>query len=135
MSSGNRVNFLDIIIIIEKGKMLRKNHKDKRTLFDENWKFYKLKDKYDYVLAVKIVKAGFRDKIRFSLDGAIINRLTDRVINNYVITRSGEREMILSNNNVISTKQLIKLKPLESLSDKKLERKIFPNNNIGVIDI
>lgn len=82
--------------------------------------FYLLKDKYDYVLAVKIVKPGFIEKIRFSLDGVIINRLTDCVINNYVITRSGERQMVLSNNKVISTKQHVKLKSLENLSDNKL---------------
>lgn len=71
--------------------MLRINHKDKITLFHENWKFYKLKNKYDYVLAVKTVKPGFIDKIIFSLDGAIINRLTDSVINNYPTPTPGER--------------------------------------------
>lgn len=131
--NGNKFNFLDLIN--NKAKLLRTNHKDKITSFDENWMFYLLKDKYDYVLAVKILKPGFIEKIRFSLDGVIINRLTDSVINNYVIRKSGEREIILKNNKVISIKQNIKLKALENLSDKKLEKKVFPNNNIGVIDI
>ena len=49
---GKLVNFLDLIKA--KASMLSPKHKDNITSFDVSYKFYLLKDKYQYVLAVKV---------------------------------------------------------------------------------
>lgn len=88
---GNKVNFIDIIK--NKAKFLRLNHNDCITSFDSNFKFYLLKDKSDFVLAVKYVNKYSVEKIRYSLDGVVINRVIDNIDNNVVTRICGEKKI------------------------------------------
>lgn len=52
------------------------------------YKFYLLKDKKsNYVLAIKWLDSTTIDKIRYSLDGVIINHVSDKLIGNNTISR------------------------------------------------
>lgn len=128
--NDKRVNFLDLIR--HKAKVLRPNHKDNITVFDENFKFYLLKDKGDFVLAIKKLKSNSIDKIRYSLSGVVISHVTDNAVNNLILRSSGERLITIDNGKIVNTRQNIKLKPLEVPSYKPL---FVENRNIGVIDI
>ena len=128
--NGILVNFLDIIK--NNAKILRKNHPDNRIHFDKDFKFYLLKYRHDYVLAIKILGKDSIEKIRYSLSGVIINRITDNVTNNLIHRVSGNQEVIIDGDKVISIKQDIKLKPIKKPNVKSL---FVENNNIGVIDI
>ena len=75
----NKVNFLDIIK--SKAKLLKASHIDNITFFDTNYKFYLLKNKFDYILAVKVTANNSIEKIRYSTNGAIIKHVTDNLIN------------------------------------------------------
>lgn len=125
------VNFLDIIK--DKSKFLRKNHKDNITLFHESLNFYLLKDHRNnsYILAVKRVKDNSIEKIRYSLDGVVLNHLIDTINNDSVIRKIGEKEIILKDNNPISSKLNLKLK---AISKPNSEKSFMENKNIGVID-
>lgn len=125
------VNFLDIIK--DKSKFLRKNHKDNINIFHKSWNFYLLKDHRNdsYVLAVKIVKHNSIEKIRYSLDGVVLNHVIDNINNDLVIRSIGEKEITLKDNNVISSKQNLKLKAISKPSSEEL---FMENKNIGVID-
>lgn len=109
--NNNQVNFLDLIK--DKAKLLRSNHIDNITCFDHNFKFYLLKDKYDYVLAIKTLQDGSIDKIRYSTLGVIISHVTDIVENNLIIRKSGEKEIVIRGDKIVSTKLNIKTKPIE----------------------
>ena len=128
---GKLVNFLDIII--NKAKILRAKHKDNITSFDQYFKFYLLKDKYDCVLAVKILGPNTIDKIRYSINGVIISHVTDIAVNDVILRNSSERQLVIRDNKVVSTTQNIKLKAL----DKPINKQLFVGsyNYIGVIDI
>lgn len=126
---NNQVNFLDVIKA--KAKFLRVNHKDNIISFDDKFKFYLLKDKYDYILAVKILEQTSIEKIRYSLDGVIINHVTDTLVNNLVIRKSGEKQVVIKGDKVVSIIQNIKIKSITKPSSKAL---FVENNNIGVID-
>lgn len=128
--NSKQLNLLDIIK--NKAKLLRANHKDNITSFYENLKFYLLKDKYDYVLAVKLVDNHSIEKIRYSIDGVIINHVTDVVVDNSVIRSSGERQVVIKGDKIAFIKQNIKIKPIDKPSIKPL---FVENNNIGVIVI
>lgn len=52
--NGKKVNFLDIIK--NKAKLLTINHTHNITHFDKDFNFYLLKDRHDYVLAVKVLR-------------------------------------------------------------------------------
>jgi len=86
----------------------------------------------EFVLAVKIVSAVLIEKIRYSLDGVMLNHVTDTLRGDYVERTSGDKVILLLNNKVISIKQNIKLKAIEKLQTKVL---FIENKNIGVIDI
>lgn len=112
---NNRVNFMSIIL--DKAKILKTNHRDKITSFDENFKFYLLKDKYDYILAVKTLGSSSIEKVRYSLDGIVVNRVIDRVVNNFLIRNIDDKEIVFKNNNIISSKQNIKLKAIDDVKN------------------
>ena len=127
---GKVVNFLDIIK--NNAKVLRANHKDNITCFDEKFKFYLLKDKYDYVLAVKILGADTVDKLRYSINGVVLSHVIDIAAGNVVLRNTGEKQLVIRDSKVVSITQDIKLKPL----DKPKHQPLFvEDNNIGVIDI
>lgn len=127
---GTKHNFLDIIK--SKTKLLRAKHKDNITVFDSGFKFYLLRDTTPYVLAVKYKDDSFVEKIRYSINGVIINHVVDSKDNNMVIRKSGEKEIIFENNKPISMKQNILLKSIEK---PRKNTTLFVNNpNIGVID-
>src|SRR6266576_1725969 len=105
---------------------------DNITDFDPSFKFYLLKDVNYYILAVKYIEKSSLEKIRYSLDGVVINRVIDRKDNNNLVVRkSGEKEIILANKKVLMTKQNIKLKCIEKPNSNVL---FIGNPNIGVID-
>ena len=114
---GISSNFLDIIK--NKAKLLRTNHVDNITSFYSNFKFYLLKDKYDYVLAVKILSSTSIEKIRYTLNGIIVSHVTDKVVDDHILRSSSDKEVIYDNK-VVSVKQNIKLKPLEKPDVKPL---------------
>src|SRR6266567_2760366 len=121
--NNKRINFLDVI---------RDKHSDNITDFDPSFKFYLLKDVNYYILAVKYIEKSSLEKIRYSLDGVVINRVIDRKDNNNLVVRkSGEKEIILANKKVLMTKQNIKLKCIEKPNSNVL---FIGNPNIGVID-
>lgn len=70
---GKLVNFL--ALIKAKASILRGKHKDNITSFDPSYKFYLLKDRYQYILAVKVSpgspgdQVDTVDKIKYSLNG------------------------------------------------------------------
>lgn len=123
------VNFLDIIR--NKAKFFRPKHPDNITYFDNDYMFYFLKDEVDYVLAIKYIEYNSIEKIRYSLSGVVINRVIDKIENNLVIRKAGEKEIVLDNNKISIVKQN-KLKAIEKPKSKVL---FVSNPNIGVIDI
>lgn len=124
---NNIVNFVDIIK--SKAKLLK--HKDNIISFDENFKFYLLKNNYDYVLALKIIINSLIEKILYSMAGVFISHVTDRIENNLVIRNSGETDTIIDNNKVVFLKHNIKLKAVDI---PKISVPFIENCNIGVID-
>ena len=72
------------------------------------------------------------EKRRYSLVGVVISHVTDSISNDIVLRKSGEREVAIDGNKIVSLKQNIKLKPLERPNTKAL---FVENSNIGVIDI
>lgn len=127
---GARVNFLSLIYA--KAKILRNNHPDKITSFDAGFKFYSLLDNKRYILAVKKLGDASIEKIRYSLDGVIISRITDRIVNNYVIRNTGGKVTVFKDNKVLSINQTIKLKAIDK---PNIEPLFVENDNIGVIDL
>ena len=124
------VNFLDSII--NSDKLLRTNHKDKITSFDGHFKFYLLKDRYDYVLAVKILAPDSVYKIKYSIRGVVLSYATDRAVNEVILRDIGEKQLVIRGKNVISSTYNIKLKALDKVTSQAL---FVENDNIGVIDI
>ena len=127
---GKQVNFLDIIK--NKAKLIGTSHKHNITSFDKDFKFYLLIDKYEYVLAIKTLTNDSFDKIRYSLDGVMLNHVTDIATSNYILRNSGNKQVVISDNKIVSSIQNIKLKAIEKSEFKTL---LIENNNIGVIDI
>ena len=76
---NKEINFLDNIK--NKTRFLSDKHSNKITIFDSSFKFYKLRDKYHFILAVKVTDSHI-EKIRYSLDGVVINRVIDNKTNN-----------------------------------------------------
>lgn len=83
------MNFLDVIKA--KAKILRAKHVDNITSLDANLKFYLLKDKRDYVFAVKILDNISLEKIRYSLQGVVMSHVTHSISNDIVLRKSGAR--------------------------------------------
>ena len=92
--------------------MLRANHKDNITIFDKDFKFYSLKDKYDYVLAVKVLGHDYLEKIRYSLNGVMLSHVTDKIVNDIIITKSGKNLIFIRDNKFLYSSQNIKLKAI-----------------------
>lgn len=107
---GKLTNFIDIII--DKTKVLRPNHRDKIIYFDTDWKFYLLKDKFDYILAVKVLNANSIEKIRYSLNGVIINHIIDNVVGKFIERNSGEKQVTIDGDKIVSSRQNVKLKAI-----------------------
>ena len=84
------------------------------------------------MLAIKILETNFINKIRYSLHGVIISQVTDRVVNNLVLRSSGDKQIVIDGNKVVSICQNIKIKPIEK---PKFNALFVENRNIGVIDI
>lgn len=73
------------------------------------------------------------DKIRYSLDGVMLSHITDRSVNNDIILReSGNKQLVISNNKILSSIHNNKLRAIERPDFKTL---FVENSNIGVIDI
>lgn len=132
LTLGNEtINFLDKIK--QNAKFLRPKHRDNIILFDKLYKFYLLSDsRSSYVLAVKWLDEFNIDKIRYSLNGVVMNHVTNTLLDNGIVSRkSGNLEIFIKNNNVINSKQNMKLIPIDKPS---IKYSIISNPNIGVID-
>lgn len=76
LKESDKKNFLEVIN--GKNKYLRSNHMDNIKVFDDKYKFYLIKeDKRFFVLAVKVYDENSIDKIKYSLQGTLINRIQD----------------------------------------------------------
>ena len=130
--SGHKINFLDVIR--RKAKVLILSDKDNITIFNDNFKFYLLKDNTDFVLAINKINDKFIDKIRYTLNGVLISHVNDSINNNVIIRTSGETRLTINKNNnkILFSEQNIKLKAIESPKPKRL---FVLNSNRGVIDI
>ena len=127
---GKSFNFLDVIR--ESAKLIKKGHKDQIMNFDDGYKFYLLKDRTDFVLAVKILDTNTIDKIRYSLNGTLLSSVSDRAVDDVIIRNSGETQLVIRDGNIVSLTQNIKLISLQ----KPLTKALFTEyDNIGVIDI
>lgn len=84
------------------------------------------------MLVVKVLDQNIIDKNRYSLNGVIISRTTDKIVNNLIIRNIGGKEITIDGNKIISYKQNILLSPIEKPKVKSL---FVENDNIGVIDI
>lgn len=127
---GKTTNFLNNIL--EMSKYIRKNHKDVFSTFDSKYKFYFVKSNINYVLAIKDL--GYKvEKLKFSTTGVLIRKIVDSNQNNILVRTQGNNSLIIENNNIIQSKQLIKFNCLEKYKVKDVSWK--PNDNIGVIDI
>ena len=130
ISKNSMVNFLDVIK--SKFIILKRGHLSKITSFDDNCKFYLVKDKFNYVLAVKILSNDYIEKNRYSLNGVVINHITDRATNNVIVRNYGDKQIIIENNKIIST--------MDKINNRAIKKPIYKessieNNNIGVIDL
>ena len=125
------INFLDIIK--EKAKFLRANHKDNIVSFDCSWRFYFLMEmRSKYVLAIKYINKSTIEKIRYSVDGVVINHVIDSLSEDNLVTRKyGNNEILIKDNKITYYKQNMDLKPIDKLPNKHL---FIENPNIGVID-
>lgn len=126
------INFLDLIK--GKAKFLKSTHKDNITQFDISFSFYLLKaNNSSYVLAVKKVDSDCYTKIRYSLNGVVINNVTDRLIDcNTVIRKYGAYEITIKNNKILKHKQNILFRNIEK---QIVKSSITDDPNIGSIDI
>lgn len=101
--------------------------------FDEDFKFYQLKDKFEYILAIKEISNIKQIKIRFSLDGVILSKVTDELEGGVVRRTTSNKTLTIENNKVINTEQYIPLKGITI--PNKSETSYIVNPNIGAIDI
>lgn len=125
------INFLDRIL--EKSKLLKLGHPDKIQYFDKSWIFYLVHtSNISYVLAVKKISSSEFQKVRYSLAGYLLNNLTDCLLDDNIISRKeGNNTYNISNGNILSKTQAIKLLPIQG---SVLESNAVDNPNIGVID-
>jgi hypothetical protein len=79
------------------------NHVDKISSFDSNYKFYLVKkeQRISFILAVKVIDKQSIDKIMFSLNGVVLNRITDVFCDGYIERTSGNKRMIIKNDNIL----------------------------------
>lgn len=100
--------------------------------FDPSYTFYLLKDKVFYILCIKYHSNGSIEKYRYGLNGVLISSVIDKPQDGVVLRTSGSKELVLQDNEIVSYKQNISLKPL---AKPKTEISYIRNPNIGVIDL
>lgn len=132
--NGKDINFLDTIL--DKTKLLGKNHKDNINSFDSGFNFYLLRDRTEYILAIKQIGDSFV-KIKYSLSGVIINRVTDTNVhdggNDFFIRKSGGKEILFDIN--YKPVKLLENIPLRAIEKVQENKKLFVSDpNLGVID-
>jgi hypothetical protein len=111
----------------------RAKHVDNITSFDSSFKFYLIRDVNNYVLAVNHINDKCIEKIRYSLNGVVINHVIDSLFNDNIIRKVGEKEIYLDySNKVLFTKKKIKFK---SIIKPLIKSSPVENPNIWVIDI
>jgi hypothetical protein len=131
---GKDINFLDTIR--DKTNLLSINHKDNINSFDSGFNFYLLRDRIQYILAIKQLGDSFV-KIKYSLSGVIINSVTDTNVhdggNDFFIRKSGNKEILFDvNYKPVKLIENITLRPIEKVKENK---KLFVSDpNLGVID-
>ena len=59
------------------------------------------------MLAIRVLGKDCIEKIRYSLNGVIITRVTDNVINNVIHSNYGEKQVIIDGDEVISIIQIL----------------------------
>jgi hypothetical protein len=129
---GKEVNFMDIIK--EKCSYLRDKHMDNITTFDASYKFYRIinKNKKHFVLGISITDNQSVDKLIYTMNGVLLNRVKDIVYKNHIKRISGNKIITIENNTITKIEQNIQLKSIQK------PKSIYSNIedvNIGVIDI
>jgi hypothetical protein len=128
--NNKKINFIDCIK--EKSKVLKIHHKDNITSFDSSFKFYLLKDSSDYVLAIKSITNISIQKIRFSLNGVVVNHIIDNISDDIIHRNVNNKVITIKDDKVILTNQNINFKPI--YKPKSVKSSFISNPNIGVID-
>lgn len=113
--------------------ILNNKHSHKITCFDHAYQFYLFLDKYWYLLAIKDLGDNTIDKIRYSLSGVIISRVTDKLINGLIIKSQDSKTTVIKDKKVLYINQDIKLNPIRK--PKTIKPLFVENANTGVIDL
>lgn len=123
--NNNKVNFLNIIK--SKAELLKAKHKDGFIPFYQGYNFYLLKDKDNYVLAVKKYKYSSISKIRYNLSGVMISPVSDSADNNVIRDASYNKQIVIKNSNILYTNKKIILKAIDKSMFKhnSLEKRIW----------
>ena len=134
LDKNEKINFLDRIKA--KNVLLRPGHLDKIEDFYRSWKFYLVGiSNIRYVLGINKISDTEYRKIRFSLNGFVLNNITDSFLedkgDSLICRREGTSEYFIRKGSVVSKKQEVKLFPL---ARKHLDIKGVEDPNIGVID-
>lgn len=109
--NDNPVNFLSVIR--DNAKIIKQGHKDKITIFDDGFKFYLLRDKVDFILAIKVLGANSVKKIRYTLNGVILSSVTDVAVEDVILRHSDNKQLVVREGKVVFITQNIKLLPLK----------------------
>jgi hypothetical protein len=125
------INFMDLIE--EKSSFLSPNHVDKISSFDSSYKFYLVKkeQRIPFILAIKLIDKESIDKIMYSWNGVLLNRITDIFRDGYIERTSSNKRMIIKNDKIIKVEQDISLKPIPK---PKNNRRFVEDRLVGVID-
>lgn len=103
--------FITLSILLKK-KLIRAFHKDIITDFDSSYKFHYIKSNVNYILVIRDSIDNKVDKLKFSIDGVLIKRITEFNEGNMLTRYSGLNKLSIINNEVTKSILPIKLKPL-----------------------
>lgn len=103
--------------------------RSKPILFKRAYKFYQAKD---IAYAVSFIESNKTEKLMFSSSGALINRITDLVVDNTVVRKVINKLIYLEGDKIMYRNENIKLKPVIS---KFTHKSTISNPNIGSLDL
>jgi len=129
--NGSLVDFLHLIVC--KSKFIRTNHPDKFTSFNSSFDFYLVNsNNTKSVLAIGKISESEYKKIKFSLNGVVLDNIQDKLLENNVVCRiSGNYKNYIRDDRIFYQTQDLNF--LAVAQDKRTTEHV-PNPNIGVID-
>ena len=129
---GGRSNFMDKIKTFS--KTIADTRKYGFTLpFNDTWSFYYVQDHRPYVLGVKWINTTSIHKIRFSINGVLLDSFTDNIKGGYVHRVTGTHTTVYNDNNLaLYTEKNLKLVSIKNWKKPKISFVTKPN--IGVLD-